>query len=346
MALIPNKREFLARRLRGAGVLDLLERFARRPGLLVLMYHRIGTPADAPYYAPIWSASAGAFREQMTRLRATYRIATLGEAVALAASGFPVTEPTALVTFDDGYRDNFETALPILRELDVPAAFFLPTAFLQAPRLPWWDFVACAVNRATVRILRLERPEPLEIDLDRTPRPVAIARVVQACLSHHVDVNDERGFRAHLADRAGADVDDAALGRALFMTWDHVRALAAEPGMAVASHAHSHRTLARLPEAEQRDELTEARRILEQEVGHTVYAVAYPYGWPGAFDATTERLAREAGYQLAFTGVEGVNRPGATDPFAVGRLTVGFADSPVLLRARMALYRVSGRSFL
>jgi peptidoglycan/xylan/chitin deacetylase (PgdA/CDA1 family) len=346
MPLISNKREFLARRLRGAGVLDLLERFGRRPGLLVLMYHRIGTPADAPYYAPIWSASPATFREQMTRLRGTFHVVTLDEAVSLAGSGFPVKEPTALVTFDDGYRDNFETALPILRELEVPAAFFLPTEFLQEPRLPWWDFVAYAVNRATVPVLRLERPEPLEIDLERTPRAAAIARVVQACLSHHVDVSDERGFRAHLEDRARASVDDAALGRALFMTWDEVCAVASTPAMAIGSHAHSHRTLARLSEAEQRDELTGARRILEQELGRTVEAVAYPYGWPGAFDGVTARLAGEAGYRLAFTGVEGVNRPGATDPFAVRRLTVGFADSPVLLRARMALYRVSGRSFL
>jgi peptidoglycan/xylan/chitin deacetylase (PgdA/CDA1 family) len=346
MPLIPNKREFLARRLRGSGVLWLLERLGRRPCLLVLTYHRIGTPAEAPYYAPIWAASPGAFREQVARLRDTYRVVTLEEAVALAGTGFRVTEPTALVTFDDGYRDNFDVALPILTELGVPAAFFLPTAFFQEPRLPWWDFVAYAVNRATVPVLRLERPEAIEIDLEHTPRAEAVARVVRACLDHHVDTGDERGFRAHLEDRAGVGVDDAALGRALFMTWDQARALAATPGMAVGSHAHSHRTLARLSEDEQRAELNESRRVLEREVGREVVALAYPYGWPGAFDAATERLAREAGYRLALTGVEGVNRPGAADPMAVRRLTVGFADSPVLLRARMTLYAVSGRSIL
>jgi peptidoglycan/xylan/chitin deacetylase (PgdA/CDA1 family) len=344
MPLIPNKREFLARRMRDAGVLRLLERFGRRPGFLALTYHRIGTPADAPYYAPIWAASPGAFREQMERLRDSYRVVTLDEAVALAEAGFDVKEPTALVTFDDGYRDNYEVALPILRELGVPAAFFLPTAFLNEPRLPWWDFVAYAVNRTNVPVLRLDRPEPMEIDLERAARVEAVARVVRACLDHYIDVNDERGFLGHLAERAGVVVDDTALGRALFLSWDQARALAGTPGMAVGSHAHSHRTLARLSEAEQRAELAESRRLLEGALGRAVVALAYPYGWPGAYDATTERLAREAGYRLAFTGVEGVNRPGATDPLAVRRLTVGFADSPVLLRARMTLHATAGRS--
>ncbi len=194
----------------------------------------------------------------MTRLRDTYRVLTLDEAVTLAGSGFVVNQPTALVTFDDGYRDNAEVAAPILSALGVPASFFLPTSFLQEPRLPWWDFVAYAVNRATVPVLRLDRPEPMEIDLERTPRTESIARVVRSCLDHHVEVNDEAGFRAHLKDRAGVEVDDSALGRALFMTWDQARALASVPGMSVGSHAHSHRALALLSESEQRDELAGA----------------------------------------------------------------------------------------
>ena len=73
---------------------------------------------------------------------------------------------------------------------------------------------------------------------------------------------------------------------------------------------------------------------------------AYPYGWPGTYTATTARLAREAGYRLVFSSDEGFNRPGTTDPFAVRRLGVGFADSPLLHRARWALHEAFGRSIL
>jgi peptidoglycan/xylan/chitin deacetylase (PgdA/CDA1 family) len=129
------------------------------------------------------------------------------------------------------------------------------------------------------------------------------------------------------------------------MTWDQARALVAA-GMSVGSHGVTHRALSRLPEDEQRAELVDSKRLLESEVGREVSALAYPYGWPGAYDATTGRLARDAGYRAAFTAHEGVNLPGPTDPFALRRLGVGFADSPGLHRARWALHGAVGRSVL
>ena len=343
MPLIPNKREFLARRLRDAGVLRLMERLARRPGLLVLTYHRIGDPAASPLYAPVVSATPEAFRAQVTRLRDTFRVLALDEAVALAGAGFAAAGPSALVTFDDGTRDHLEVAAPVLRELGLSATFFLSTGLIDAPRLPWYDLVAYAINTTPERVLRLERPEPLAIDLDRVGRAGAITRVVRACLDADIDVNDEPGFRAHLVERAGVSVDEAGLARGLFLTWEQARALL-DAGMSIGSHAHSHRMLARLTEPEQRDELARSKEVLRERLGREAVALAYPYGWPGAFNAVTTRLARETGYALAFTSVEGANRPGATDPFAVRRLGVGFADSPVLLRARLALWSATGRS--
>jgi peptidoglycan/xylan/chitin deacetylase (PgdA/CDA1 family) len=183
----------------------------------------------------------------------------------------------------------------------------------------------------------------MAIELGPGPRSAAIASVVRACLDHKID--DDPEFRAHLEERAGVAVEDAALGRGLFMTWDQARGLVSS-GMSVGSHAHSHRNLAGLSNDEQRFELAESKRLLETELKTEVPALAYPYGWPGTFDQTTVALAREAGYRLAFSSLEGVNRPGATDAFAIARLGVGFADSPVLLRARLALYSALGRSLV
>jgi peptidoglycan/xylan/chitin deacetylase (PgdA/CDA1 family) len=341
MPLIPNKRAFLARRLRDFGVLALLERLARRPGLLVLTYHRIGDPARQPYYAPVASASAEALAVELRALARTHRVLSLGECLALADDGFRTSRPVALVTFDDGYRDNFEVALPVLQSVGVPATFFLPTDFFEAPRLPWWDHVAYVLNTTTAPTLRLDLPEPMTIDLSRTPRPEAISQVVAAYLAR--GVRDEPAFRAHLEDRAGVAVDESSLGRGLFMTWDQARALLGA-GMTVGAHGHTHRALGRLTADEQRAELSESRSILERALGRPVDALAYPYGWPGTYDATTKRLAHEAGYRLAFSSVEGVNRPGLTDRLDVLRLGVGFADPPVLHRARWALHETFGRS--
>ncbi len=136
---------------------------------------------------------------------------------------------------------------------------------------------------------------------------------------------------------AEVDVDEARLARSLFMNWDDARNLVSS-GMSIGSHSQTHRALARLSEDEQRFEMTASQARIAAEIQRDVFAFAYPYGWPGAIDATTPRLARESGYRAAFTATEGVNAPGCIDQFALRRVNVGIADAPVLHRARWALH--------
>ncbi len=339
--MIPNTPEFLARRLRNTGLLALIERLACRPGLLVLTYLRIGDPSTQPYYAPVASATIDALDAELATLQRTHRIIGQADLLALADNGFRISEPTALITFDDGYRDNFTDALPILLARGIPATFFLSTGFFESPRLPWWDHIAYVIRHARVRVLRLDRPEPMEVDLQETSLADAIDRVVWAYF-RHLDV-DEAVFRRVLEERAEVEVNDASLGASLFMTWDQARALIAS-GMSIGSHSQTHRSLGQLTEAEQRVELVSSKQTLESMLGCEILTLAYPYGWPETYSELTMRLAREAGYRLAFSSTEGLNRPGDTDPFALRRLSVGFADSPVLQRARWAMQQAWGRS--
>jgi peptidoglycan/xylan/chitin deacetylase (PgdA/CDA1 family) len=350
---IPNKRDFLARTFGRLGILGLIERVSarRRPGLVVLTYHRVAEPGAAPYYDPVISATPEAFRAQIEWLRNHVRILTLDELVTWVEAGPSGRELVAAVTFDDGYRDNFDAAAPILRAGNVPATFFIPTAFLDSPQLPWWDQVAYVIKQTGVRRLLLERNHnggatPLEIDLDRVSRTEAIMTIIGAFLDE--TIADDRWFLDQLATRAEVDMDVEALGRALFMTWDQVRQLAdANAGLTIGSHGDSHRRLAGLDDDSQCYELAESKRILEARLGREVVALAYPYGWPGTYTARTKAIAAGAGYRLAFASREGTNRPGtALDRYEFRRLNVGSGDSSALLRARTALYAAFGKSFL
>ncbi len=255
-----------------------------------------------------------------------------------------------LLTFDDGYRDNFEVAAPILQERRLPATFFIPTRFIDEPRLPWWDHVACVLKQTKVPRLVLEktrdrRGAPLELDLRSPSRTTAIATVIQAFLDETVD--DPVWFLDQLAECAQVEIDTESLGRELFMTWEQVRQLGRSgTGFSIGSHAHSHRKLAKLDENAQLDELTRSRRILEDRLGTPILGLAYPYGWPGTYTARTVALAAQAGYRMAFSSREGINRPGRFDRYEVRRLGVGSADSALLLRARSTLHAAFGKSFL
>jgi peptidoglycan/xylan/chitin deacetylase (PgdA/CDA1 family) len=352
-----NKREYLARLSGRLGVLSLLERLpAARPGLFVFTYHRIAEPGADPFYDPVISATPESFRAQIEGLARRMRILTLAEAMERIASGAPWSETAALITFDDGYRDNFEVAAPILRDRGLPATFFLPTAFLEEPRLPWWDKVACIIKQSKVQRLELPRnadgreddgssPPPLAIDLDAMSRSEAIRTIIAAFLDE--SIRDGPWFLERLAERAEVALNDKAMARALFTDWDQVRRWTGpDTGLSVGSHGHSHHKLAGLDLDSQRRELAESKRILEDRLGREVAALAYPYGWPGSYTAETKSLAAQAGYRAAFSGLEGINHLGETDPFEIRRLNVGSGDSAILLRARAALHATIGRSFL
>lgn len=350
---VPGKRAMLASALGVSGAARALEAVARARGrsIVVLTYHRIARPAleSNPYYDPVVSASPEGFREQMLMLRRHFRVVGALDALEPADDG----KPAAIVTFDDGYRDNFDAALPILEELGIPATFFIPTGFLENPRLPWWDHVAGVLKKTRVPLIELKRwpgdESPVELDLGDNPsaedRRAVIMGVIRLFLER--EVRDESWFLSQLEEQAEVEVDSECLGRELFMSWEHLKRLASL-GHAIGSHGHSHQALATLDEDDQRRDLALSRSILEMATGGEVRAVAYPYGWPGAFGDRTVELAGEVGYSLGFTALEGINRPDAPgfNPLALRRLNVGSGDSPALLRARAALHGAMGRSAL
>ncbi|CAN5689016.1 N/A [soil metagenome] len=338
-----NKRAAIARGMIGSGLLGLLERWARRPSLVVVCYHRIGNPALDPFYRPVFSATPEHFRAQVQYLRDRFRLLRLDEVIPLVESGLDLKEPTALITFDDGYQDNFEVALPILNELKAAATFFLPADFLRSPRLFWWDRVAYVIHQTPLKSVTLDLPQPLHFDFSTSDRDAVIFEIVHAFLQE--DLAGEKTFLAHLEERAEVDVLEKSLGGNLFMGFEAARILL-KSGMDIGSHSLTHPKLARLPEDVQYRELVDSKSLLEQELGCPIEAIAYPFGGLDAFTNQTKRLARSAGYRLGFAFLGGTNRTGHVDAMALKRINVGFADSPELLRARLTLCASAGSSFV
>ena len=185
------------------GLVSLLEHFARllvdpggdlspdrRPGGGGVLRRRVlGLPE--------------AFLAEVLHLRDRFHLIGLDELTVLADSGFAVERPTALITFDDGYRDNFDTAVPILEELGVPATFFIPTGFLQSPRLPWWDHVAHVLKRSMEARVVLDWPNPSTSFLGQGNHQRAIMAVIGLYLDGKVgdELRFVRTWRPRRRDR-------------------------------------------------------------------------------------------------------------------------------------------------
>src|SRR5262245_45583277 len=130
------KRQLAARILGATGLRYVLSRVARWSGVLGLNYHRIGEAGRSVYDRGLWSATADDFDAQVGWLKSHFDIIRPDDLPAALAAR---RGRHVLITFDDGYRDNYADAFPVLKRHGVPATFFITTGFIDDARLSWWD---------------------------------------------------------------------------------------------------------------------------------------------------------------------------------------------------------------
>lgn len=320
----------------GAGRLARAWRRARRaPGrAIVLMYHRISDEADYLGMA----VTPAAFVRQLRVLRRWARIMPLGALVGRLRDAAPLDDDLAAVTFDDGYRDNLDVALPLLRAEGVTATVFVSTEFIDGTRRPAGERL-----RVACEALWEQRTPPsawpgatpvdaLVRDLLATPGSLdATGRLRQALkgLAH-----DGEDVMIRLETAAGR----SAVGSPSMLDWDGVRALG-RGGVEIGSHAMSHGILSRMPLAEAEHEILASKQRLEAELGHEIAGFAFPNGRRGDFLPEHLAALRRAGYAYACLAETGVNAPGC-DAFQLRRIGVG-NDSDGLLELKLALGRAA-----
>jgi len=329
---LADRLEPLPRRNRSVPMLPVRRR--RRAGLQILMYHRVGKRDDA--FLPVTELEV--FRRQMACLADCRRIYPLDEAVEALAEG-RLEDGAVAVTFDDGYRDNYLHAFPVLRDHGLCATIFLATGYVGTGRILWHDRVFRAFHSARRERLEGFGPggETLVWHNERQKREACLLalRTIRGLTTeardHRMAVLEER------LDATPEGPDDR-----LMLDWPEVREMHAH-GIRFGSHTVNHPILAKIPLAQARRELTESRSAIRSELGGDVSSFAYPNGQPGDFNETTRCLLRETGYRCAVTTVLGVNAPGEgnADPYALRREAPWERDV-AMFRFRLAVHRFRG----
>lgn len=323
-------RELETRRL-----LDLLLRgrsFVPRRSLVVLTYHRIADK-EPVLDDGVVSASPAEFAEQMGMLRERATPLSIDQVADILRHRLPVPDNAVLVTFDDGYRDNWESALPILRRLGVPATFFVATGFIETGRLPWWDRISYITRHAPTGTIRIRYPANVDLRVDSAwDRHQAKRTLLRMC--KHVYQLDFDRFFAGLEQAAGLVVDEAALAEGLFMNWEQVRDLQ-QAGMDIGAHTHSHRVLQTLSFAEVHEEICLSRRLLGERLGIVPRSLAYPVGFPVSGESGLRGVIEEAGFEIGFAFVPGYVVPGKTDLLNLPRYAVE-RETPARFKTALA----------
>lgn len=283
----------------------------RRLAAQILIYHRVNDDRD-PYFGGV---PVQVFRRQMEYIASRYRVLRLSDLVRHLRAG-SVPENAIAVTFDDGYRDNFEHALPVLRAAGVPATIFLATAAIDSRRQLWHDDVFSAFRETRVPSL-----EP--IGRARVGGSLATVeerlRVQHAFLRHIRTLDEMERTNTILRLRDALRVGPSREMPYLMLRWDEVRAMIGA-GIEFGSHTVTHPILSRMGRAQAQREIAESKRALEQQLGVRVEGFAYPNGTAADFTPETKSLLQEAGYGYAVSTIAGSNEPGC-DLFELRRTT-------------------------
>ena len=318
-----GKRERLVDVCYGAGLLPAIGqlRGLLRHDLRILAYHRVLDVADPDTFdfdLELISASSDQFREQMRLVNRRMHPLRFDEVLAIVDSGKRLPADAIVITFDDGYDDNYRIALPILRELGIPATFFVSTGHIDSG-LPYaydWLVHMICVTLET----RLDVPE---VDLLCVlPAARAQRREIAADLLDRIKWLDDVHQSALISRLEG----EWQMPRAIHpgcrpMTWDQVRQMQAD-GMEIGSHGVGHRMLAKLSSEETRAEVSDSKEVLERELGRPVNVLSYPVGGTDAYNERVIAAAMAAGYRLACNYVTGTNPLPLTNPFELHRLRV------------------------
>ncbi|HEV7580445.1 MAG TPA: polysaccharide deacetylase family protein [Mycobacterium sp.] len=289
--------------------------------LAIVMFHGV---EDEPPSPACWHVlDAPMYRRQLEYIREHFNVLPLEEAlVRLAAGTLP---PRAMaITFDDGTRNLATHAVPVLRDLGLPAAVFLATGPMGSDESLWPDRLWLAIAHTTATEVDLATLGLGTRSLDGTASrgtvyAAAVARLKDLADAQRVAVLDE--ILGAVGHRDGGDG-----GPFRMLSWDEARQMANDALVTLYPHTVTHPILARCSDDKVEREITDSCATLQRETGLTPTVFAYPNGRLQDFDARAKDALRRRGVRWALSTTPGF-ADRRCDPMALPRLAVGSDSS-------------------
>ena len=294
---------------------------------LALMYHEVLPDSDAPAAWTVLKASS--FQQQMKFLVKWFDVISIDEALWRVSSDIQFVKPFVVVTFDDGYRGNLTSVLPIIEDLKVPITVYISSSMVESGQVYWYDKI----------IALIEHPEKLNIDLFKfnlggfslnsaTSEKARWGQMQQllTALKTLTPKLREDAVQEILCRVGGVPV------RLRMLSADEVRFLSSSPFVTIGGHSHCHNILPQISDTELKFTLGKNCELLEQWTGQDIKHFSYPNG---DFDERVVAAVSAKGFISAATTKNGFWFTNVNF-FQLPRFGVGRFDSLGLILARFA----------
>lgn len=316
---------------RGRHPLSLHQRTT--PACQILLYHRVNDDGDP--FLP--SLPVDEFRKQMEYIAGTFTVVSLDDiAEGRIGQAQSASRHCVAVTFDDGYRDNFTSAFPVLKELGIPATIYLATGYVGTSQIPWYDQLCLAFKLTARPSLDLGRQGSPSGPLASQEQRLALLDRVLEWL-RELDDDSRRQAVDDLFTALGAP---SALTLPNYMlSWDEARQMKAHQ-ITFGAHTVSHPVLSRVNRVRMQQEIAGSKKTIEQKLQTEVRHFAYPFGRSFHFTQEAKQCLQQSGFSTAVTTEYGFNVSG-DDPLALKRFTPWGRDMATFI-LQFDWYRFAG----
>lgn len=265
--------------------------------ILCLLYHKVNDVKDNIYNLAV---SPGEFEKHIRYLQQNYRILRFEE------DWEDISEDSVVITFDDGYADNFLYALPVLEKYKVPATVFVSSGNIGTDKEFWWDEIG--------RILTIQESYPGQFYLqdhlyEYTWDTVTeyqrweLAKTLRWLLRMEADDFRTKDWMEQLKTWAGTASDTGRYAN-LALSKEQLAGMADSPYITIGAHTVSHLSLGALSDADQEYEIADSVNYLEKELGRKIEVFSYPFGSGRDYNKKTLEICKKIGIKKAATTKE------------------------------------------
>jgi peptidoglycan/xylan/chitin deacetylase (PgdA/CDA1 family) len=282
---------------------------------VILSYHSIVEEPQLTDQILGISQSRANFEAHMKTVAQQFSPVTVEEVADFARTGRQFPPRALAVTFDDGFADNYDVALPILHHYGIPATFYIMVNAVTGGLLPWYCRVRFAFN--TTSKPQWSDPEGKRTYSLAVPEQRKVARQAAWDVGARMTGDVQHEFVDEV--EKSLDIEPSCVGHGFMMTWDQVRALR-KAGHTIGAHTLSHPNVAHMSQSEARFEIIECKKRLEEELGERINHFSYPHpALNPEWSAQTLEITREAGFKSAVLTTSGPVRAG-DEPLALKRI--------------------------
>jgi len=259
----------------------------------IIPYHMI---VDEPngFYP---ETSTHVFEKQIVHLAKNYKIISLDEIVERVKNKRSLRR-CVVITFDDGFRDNYEIAYPILRKYNVPATIFLTTGYIENGTAPWFIKLRYIFMKTERTHLQLShKGTTISLPMRTRKEKFAASDKAMAYLKCCND-RDRLPILDILCEKLGVSTFEGLNN--LMLTWDQIREMA-ENGIYFGAHTVTHPILSQTSLRIAEREIQESKKTIEEKIGKPVSSFAYPFGKKSQYNADIFPILQNLGFECAVT---------------------------------------------